>query len=384
MAKNENLHTAKVNANDEFYTQYSDIANELGHYREHFKGKTVYCNCDDPTWSNFWRFFHNNFSSLGLKKLISTHYQKDTEPSYALIYEGGDDFNMDAGKVIEIRGNYAEVNGKQVFYTAGDFRSDARIELLEEADICVTNPPWSLFRKYIANLIEHNKIFVVLGSINTVTYKDFFPLIKENKVRPGYSFNKTMEFIMPDEYLLKGKAYIDKDGKKHGFVPGVCWYTNLDISKHHDGLWHRAGKFDQTQAHKYYEGNESKYPKYDNYDAIEVSKTKDIPIDYAGVMGVPITWLDKYNPEEFEIIELGNSRDNFTPNKDYINPKKHTKDGRVVNGGAINCVLAISQKDKPYGIVYYTSDNSDYLVPPYARILIRNRNPIAKKDDLGY
>ena len=385
MAKNENLHAAKTAANDEFYTQYNDISNEIPHYRPHFKGKVVYCNCDDTTWSNFWIYFHNNFKSLGLKKLISTHYQKDTEPSYALIYEGGDDFNMEAGKTVEIVGNFSE-DGK-TFYTAGDFRSDACIELLKEADIVCTNPPFSLFRQYVAQLVEYEKQFIIIGNINCITYKEIFPLIKENKMWPGYNGKvgtrkgNTLCFEIKDEYKTKSVVVID--GKRMQQV-SAWWFTNLDLAKRHDGLWHRNGKFDNAKAHCYYEGFEDNYPKYDNYDASEVSKTKDIPIDYPGVMGVPITWLDKYNPDEFEIIELGNSRDNFTPNKDYINPKKHTKDGRVVNGGAINCVLAISQKEKPCGVVYYTRDNSDYLIPPYARILIRNRNPIKKENDKGY
>ncbi|MBR3344105.1 MAG: adenosine deaminase [Solobacterium sp.] len=380
MAKNENLHAAKVNANDEFYTQYNDIANELGHYREHFRGKTVYCNCDDPTWSNFWRFFHNNFASLGLKKLISTHYQKDTEPSYALIYEGGDDFNMDAGRIVEIRGNYAEVNGKQVFYTAGDFRSDACIELLEEADIVSTNCPFSLFRQYLAQLIEYEKKFVILGNPNAVTYKEVFPLLKDNKIWLGVKpWSQEMYFGIPEEqkeYLIKnkkeGSAYVIRDGEVLGRVATI-WLTNLDISKRHDGLWHRAGKFDQTQAHKYYEGNESKYPKYDNYDAINVDKIADIPIDYAGVMGVPITWLDKYNPEEFEIV--GHPQSGIIP-PGWKGVSKKLVDEYYAQGnkGAI--------REGWINPAYFTAEGK--VVVPYQRILIRNRNPIAKKDDLGY
>ena len=340
MAKHDGLRAAKSAANDEFYTQYNDIANEIPHYRPHFMGKVVYCNCDDPTSSNFWIYFHNNFKSLGLKKLISTHYQKDTEPSYALIYEGGDDFNMKAGKTIEIVGNLSE-DGK-TFYTAGDFRSDACIELLKKADIVCTNPPFSLFRQYLAQLVEYNKKFLIIGNINAITYKEVFPLIKENQIWIGYKFNgKPMEFIVPDDYPLKGSVngYLP-DGRKYVGVGGTCWYTNLDIPKRHDGLWHKNGKFDNAKAHCYYEGFEDNYPKYDNYDAIEVSKTKDIPIDYPGVMGVPITWLDKYNPDEFEIIKFRKGDDG----KDLCVNKK--------------C--------------------------PYFRILIRNRNPIRKEDDKGY
>lgn len=157
MAGNKFMNNAKAAKKDEFYTQYSDISDEMPHYRQHFSGKVVYCNCDDPTWSNFWKFFHSNFKSLQLKKLISTHYQKDTEPSYAMVYEGGDDFNMDAGRITEIKGNYATAGGEEVFYTAGDFRSDACIELLKEADVVVTNPPFSLFREYVAQLMKYEK-----------------------------------------------------------------------------------------------------------------------------------------------------------------------------------------------------------------------------------
>ena len=362
MAKNENLHAAKTAANDEFYTQYNDISNEIPHYRPHFKGKVVYCNCDDPTWSNFWIYFHNNFKSLGLKKLISTHYQKDTEPSYALIYEGGDDFNMQAGKTIEIVGNYSE-DGK-TFYTAGDFRSDACIELLKEADIVCTNPPFSLFRQYIAQLVEYEKNFLIIGNQNVLTYQEVFPLIKENKVWLGYHsghtwFGVPKNYKIPENYLtvdrkkMRSNGYmIDENGVIWRNLGNICWFTNLDIQKRHDGLWRRNGKFDNAKAHCYYEGFEDNYPKYDNYDAIEVSKTKDIPIDYPGVMGVPITWLDKYNPDEFEIID--------------INPHFFS--------------LVAEGKEKPKQLTLKSVNKKD----PYARILIRNRNPIKKEDDKGY
>lgn len=346
MAKNESLHAAKTAANDEFYTQYNDISNEIPHYRPHFKGKVVYCNCDDPTWSNFWIYFHNNFKSLGLKKLISTHYQKDTEPSYALIYEGGDDFNMEAGKTVEIVGNYS-VDGK-TFYTAGDFRSDACIELLKEADIVCTNPPFSLFRQYIAQLFEYEKQFIIIGSKNAITYKEVFPLIKDNKmwIGAGFSGGNAYFGVPKDADVTQyAKGVYDSETKLVHFR-NVTWFTNLDLAKRHDGLWHKNGKFDNAKAHCYHEGFEDNYPKYDNYDAIEVSKTNNIPIDYPGVMGVPITWLDKYNPEEFEIVGLDR----------YTAPKE------VLVGGR----LAVKGKST------------------YARILIRNRNPIKKEDDKGY
>ena len=351
MAKNETLHAAKTAANDEFYTQYNDISNEIPHYRPHFKGKVVYCNCDDPTWSNFWIYFHNNFKSLGLKKLISTHYQKDTEPSYALIYEGGDDFNMEAGKTVEIVGNYSE-DGK-TFYTAGDFRSDACIELLKEADIICTNPPFSLFRQYIAQLIEYEKKFVIIGNQNAITYKEIFPLLKDDKMWLGYKTGD-MAFKVPDNSEPRAtRFWIDEDGQKWRSMGNICWFTNLDLAKRHDGLWHKNGKFDNAKAHCYYEGFEDNYPKYDNYDAINVDKTKDIPIDYPGAMGVPITWLDKYNPDEFEILDA----------RDYaLNDRQRKKNTYLI-------------KDK---------DGAINGKPTYARIVIRNRNPIRKEDDKGY
>ena len=351
MAKNKNLHAAKTAANDEFYTQYNDIANELPHYRPHFKGKVVYCNCDDPTWSNFWIYFHNNFKSLGLKKLISTHYQKDTEPSYALIYEGGDDFNMEAGKTIEIVGNYSEDGN--TFYTAGDFRSNACVELLKEADIVCTNPPFSLFRQYLAQLVEYEKKFLIIGNMNVVTYKEVFPLFKENRVWLGVTRqgSGSMWFRVLDTAPEKTGQKVE-NGVRLQTIGNSIWLTNLDVKYRHDGLWHRNGKFDNAKAHCYYEGFEDNYPKYDNYDAIEVSKTKDIPIDYPGVMGVPITWLGKYNPDEFEIIGV-----------DFDLAGPITVQGKV--------------KENPQRL-YINGERK------YARILIRNLNPIRKKDDKGY
>ena len=284
MSHNAGLRAASKAKNDEFYTQRVDIENELAHYVDHFRGKTVYCNCDDPVTSEFWRFFVRVFQPWGLKKLIATHYEPDAQNfSYKLELEPGADGQVDM---------LAEPV-KTPLPCNGDFRSAACIELLKEADIVVTNPPFSLFREYVAQLMEYGKKFLIIGNMNAITYKEFFPLLKDNLVWPGVTFNKTMEFIMPDGYRLRGKAYIDADGKKHGFVPGVCWFTNLDIQKRHQPLDLRGN---------YYHGNEAAYPRYDNYDAIEVSKTADIPSDYDGVMGVPISFFDKYCPEQFEIL----------------------------------------------------------------------------------
>lgn len=260
---------ARRNKNDEFYTKLEDIESELSHYRHHFVGKTVFCNCDDPTWSNFWRYFHVNFADLGLKRLIATHYNRDGGMSYAMEYTGGDDLNVEFGVMSVLSGD-------------GDFRSAECIALLQQADIVVTNPPFSLFREYVAQLVDYNKLFVIIGSENAITYKDFFVLLRNNIVWKGFSHVK--EFLQPSGEI-----------KKFG---NICWFTNLDITKRHVPF------FDPESVHAQYVGNEDAYPRYDNYAAINVNRTKDIPEDYFDVMGVPITFLDKYNPDDFEILGI--------------------------------------------------------------------------------
>ena len=284
MAANANLHRAKNEKNDEFYTQLTDVAAELRHYKDHFRGKIVFCNCDDPTWSAFWKYFHLNFSVLGLKKLVSTHYDRN-EPTYKMEYEGGDDNNIEVGVKTPLEGN-------------GDFRNQECLDLLDECDIVVTNPPFSLFREYVKTLMEHGKKFLIIGNMNAITYKEIFPLIKDNQIWLGNrGFSKDMYFDVSEErkaWLLankkEGSAYKIIDGVVMGRLASACWFTNLDHTKRHEKLvlW------------KHYTSEE--YPKYDNYDAINVDKVSDIPIDYDGVMGVPITFLDKYNPEQFEIV----------------------------------------------------------------------------------
>ena len=277
MAKNNNLHNAKKAKNDEFYTRLEDIEKEMCHYREHFRGKVIYCNCDDPKESNFFKFFSLQFEFLGLKKLISTGY-KENGHGVAYIYEGDKNGNNlpDDSEIqsYELQGN-------------GDFRSDECIEFLKEADVVVTNPPFSLFREVVAQLVEYNKKFLLLGNNNAITYKEIFPLIMSNKMWLGYSNNKTMEFVLSDAYEKWDRI---ENGKKIGKVPAISWFTNLE----HD---HRNRPLDLTQRY-----DPRYYPKYDNYDAIEVSKVMDIPRDYDGVMGVPITFLDKYCPNQFRII----------------------------------------------------------------------------------
>ncbi|MCT8548805.1 adenine-specific methyltransferase EcoRI family protein [Glaesserella parasuis] len=284
MAGNKNLHRANREKNDEFYTQLVDIENELRHYTQHFKDKIIFCNCDDPEESNFFRYFALNFEHLGIKKLIATHFDAN-EPTYKLEIDRELDLNTD-GKI-----DFQDIQ-RIPLQQNGDFRSPECIEILKQSDIVVTNPPFSLFREYVAQLMEYEKKFVIVGNQNAITYKETFKLIKENKIWLG---NKSgdMAFRVPDYYEEKATRYWqDETGQKWRSLGNICWFTNLDHAKRHEELL----------LYNTYSAEE--YPKYDNYDAIEVSKTKDIPIDYQGAMGVPITFLDKYNPEQFEIIGL--------------------------------------------------------------------------------
>lgn len=519
MPKNDSLHNAKRAKNDEFYTQYADIEREMTAYLEYnpdvFRGKTILLPCDDPEWSNFTKYFAQNFDNFGLKKLISTSYAADSKPPeityQPTLFELNDpkfdkaktrsrgkifilekDRNKDKKiNIDDLKWNYLEGDG--------DFRSEEVCRLRDEADVIITNPPFSLYREFLAWVTAEEKEFCIISNMNCITYKEVFPLIKENKIWLGESIHSgDREFRVPESYpLLAAGSRIDDKGNKYIRVKGVRWLTNLDHGRRHQPL-SLMTMTDNLKYSKHKEIRERGYPKYDNYNAIEVSYTDAIPSDYKagmgvpisfldkycpeqfeiekfrkgddekdltytindhsgtererereerfaqshavlqnyyqeqdvmaswasqspsltssvqnnlrlstqtasgprqraidcllqaqtdgmlaangsspeslsrqkinGVMGVPISFLDKYCPEQFEIIALGNSRENFTPNKYYIRPRKHMQDGRVVNGGAINCVLAIEQDEEPKGTVYYTSDNSKYLVPPYARI----------------
>lgn len=275
--KNNNLHNAKRQKNDEFYTTRESVESELNHYKEHFRGKVVYCNCDDPIESEFTRYFAYKFEDWGLKKLISTGY-KESRHGVMYVYEGDKNGNLvpdrSEWKVTELQGN-------------GDFRSEECVELLKQADIVVTNPPFSLFRQYVAQLVEYGKEFLILGNNNAITYKEIFPLIMQNKLWLGYADNKTMEFVLPDSYEKWDRI---EDGKKIGKVPAISWFTNLTHAKRNRPL-DLVQKYDPRY-----------YPKYDNYDAIECSKVMDIPVDYDGVISVPITFLGKYCPTQFRIV----------------------------------------------------------------------------------
>lgn len=347
MAKNDNLHKAKDAKNDEFYTRIEDVAEELRHYKKHFAGKVVFCNCDDPIWSAFWRYFHLNFAELGLKKLISTHYDR-TEPTYKMEYEGGDDNNVEVGVKTPLEGN-------------GDFRNKECLDLLDESDIVVTNPPFSLFREYVGTLIEHGKKFLIIGNKNAITYKEFFPLLKENKVWIGYS--SPSEFDTPNGMTKK--------------INGLTrWFTNLDIQKRHEKLilWQRYYDDDGNPL----PDAEERYPHYDNYDAINVDRVADIPVDYKGVMGVPITFLDKYNPEEFEIIGmLQSSTDEQAgiPNLRYYNDFKEMRQDMSFtgsSGGKANGNPVIKEKPQK-GNFLYNPITEEYVHSVYARIVIRKK-----------
>ncbi len=301
---NKNLHKANISKNDDFYTQLTDIERELKNYKNHFKDKIVFCNCDDPRVSNFFHYFSYNFEKLGLKKLITTCYKNQNmalfskEKSEKAIY-------------LEYSGSKNSVpNPKEIgikhLKGDGDFRSQECIELLKQSDIVVTNPPFSLFREYVQQLIKYNKKFLIIGNKNAITYKEIFKLIKENKVWVGaMPMGYDMLFNVPDDYAKRmiktgklGSQYKIIDGIVYGRSPSV-WFTNLDIEKRHEDLI----------LYKKYFGNEKEYPKYDNYDAINVDKTKDIPVDYKGVIGVPISFLDKYNPNQFEILAKTNNKE---------------------------------------------------------------------------
>ena len=350
MSKHANLAAAKRAKNDEFYTRLTDIEKELKHYRKHFRGKVVFCNCDDPFESNFFKYFVLNFNRLGLKKLITTCYEGSAVADYrdgkakpykavvTVVHDTTGDGGIDMDDVRELfemgENELTELGGD------GDFRSEECLALLEEADVVVTNPPFSLFREYVATLMEHKKKFVVIGNMNTVTYKEFFPLIKDDLVWPGFSFNKTMEFCLPDSYEKWNR--VDESGHKIGKVSAIAWFTNLDIKKRHEELI----------LVKKYAGHEDEYPKYDNYDAIEVSRVVNIPLDYAGEMGVPISFLDKYNPDQFEIIGHFNASRDHDPMYGYVQSDyAETEDGKYYNGPVLNRRRL------------------------YARIIIRNRHP---------
>jgi len=298
-ATNKLLQKAKKSKSDEFYTQLTDIESELQHYKSHFKNKVVYCNCDDPQISNFFNYFALNFKELGLKKLIASCYREQVRD----LLNASEDENGFFYEYVDKKDKKIKPSSNDIVYFKGDgdFRSSESIELLKQSDIVVTNPPFSLFREYVAQLVKYNKNFLIIGNINAITYKEIFKLIKENKAWLGINLGRGISgFIVPEHYELYGtEARINNSGKRIISPNNCLWLTNLDTFKRHEDI----------ALTKKYLGNEVEYPKYDNYDGINVNKTKDIPLDYKGTMGVPITFLHKFNPEQFEIIKFRKGND---------------------------------------------------------------------------
>ena len=357
---NDNLKQAKRNKKDEFYTQLCDIENELKHYKSFLKGKTVLCNCDDPRVSNFFHYFSYSFEHLGLKKLITTCYknknmdlfsQNDSEQAVCLEYYG----DKNSNRVPDI-----EEIGVKSLKGDGDFRSDECIELLKEADVVITNPPFSLFREYVEQLIKYNKKFLIIGHQNAITYREIFKLIKENKIWLGYGFKGGAgHFINPyyEDYATAGDH---KEGMIR--VSGVVWYTNIETTKRHEDL----------DLYKKYTPEE--YPHYENYNAINVDKTSDIPMDYDGVMGVPITFLDKYSPDQFEIVDLGIVGScEFTNNKKMeILDKNGNGTGKFTYNAKGTLYRKFNQiKDKTPA--FKDVETGELYSSIYARVLIRRK-----------
>lgn len=364
MAVNRSLHAAKRNKKDEFYTQLSDIENELRYYKEHFRGKIVYCNCDDPTESNFYKYFAANFSHLKLKGLIATCYKNRQRDLFS-------QHDSDQGLKIEYKGFrkgekiYRVKDAKTTLLEDdGDFRSPECVELLKRADIVVTNPPFSLFREYVAQLVNYDKKFLIVGNHNAITYKEIFPLIKDNLVWLGITpKGQDMLFDVPKHYVQElvkkgkeGSAYKIVDGQVYGRLGNAAWYTNLDHKKRHEKL---------TLYRRYTSEN---YLHYDNYDAINVDKVKDIPEDWNGMMGVPITFLDKYNPDQFEIKGItktwfGAATKTYPPQVQVDTSGKQSEVTKLNDGASL-------QVAGPIDKTYYMVDGK-YYIQVYARILIK-------------
>lgn len=379
----KNLQKAKENKKDEFYTQYEDIEKELVNYKDQFKDKIVYCNCDDPKWSNFTKFFLNNFKFFGLKKLICTHFETN-KPSYKLVAvrDENSDGVVDENDMIltPLKQNKNQqmtifdlMNDEVAKEFSGDFRSPECIELLKEADIVVTNPPFSLFREYVSQLVEYDKKFIIIGSKNAITYKEIFKLIKENKIWLGYGFNNGNAFFaVPQE---SANDYAEGVyNKQTGLVKfrNCGWFTNLDTKKRHD-LLPMLSKIQN-------ERNGVIYADYENYNAINVDKTIHIPFDYNGEIGVPITFLDKWNPEQFEIIGLGIVGSlNFTSERKM----EILKDGQPTGKYTVNAKGTLYRKfnkeiDKfP---AFKDCENEELYSSIYARIIIKHK---LKYDEYG-
>ena len=389
MAGNSDLRKANKAKKDEFYTQLADIEIEMKHYRKHFKNKIVFCNCDDPYESNFFKYFAMNFNFLGIKKLVATCYmgspvvgEQFEQLSLFDILPSEENtpkrfpYKIEITEVIDINGDGAvdltdveyllrnKKNSLSLLDGDGDFRSPECVEILKQADIVVTNPPFSLFRDFVAQLVEYNKQFIIIGNVNAITYKEIFALIKDNKMWMGYSIHSgDREFRVPDDYPLNASGYrIDEQGRKYIRVKGVRWFTNMDYIERHTDL----------DLYKRYTPEE--YPQYKNYDAINVDVTADVPEDYYGVMGVPITFLDKYNPDQFEIVALGIVGScEFTSNRRM---EILDKSGKGTGKYTMNAKGTLyrdfnPKKDK---IPAFRDEETDALYSSiYARVLIRRK-----------
>lgn len=390
MGGNANLARANREKNDEFYTRLTDIEKELRHYRKHFKDKTVLCNCDDPFESNFFKYFVLNFNRLGLKKLIATCYatspisnqqlslfdvygeEKSENRPYKAVVTQVRDTTGDGGIDMEDIKNLfkSKENELTELKGDGDFRSDECLKLLKEADIVVTNPPFSLFREYVATLVQYDKKFVIIGNQNTITYKEVFPLLKDNIMWLGNNNPAPKLFYVPT--LLEERKNIKKDenGDLVASFGNTCWFTNLDIKKRHEDL---------ILIKKYSPEN---YPNYDNYEAINVDKVTDIPYDYEKVMGVPITFLDKYSPDQFEILGYTAKDMGYECHKFYDDLEQSLNGEPFVrNMKSARFSPMIRFDERPEKTHYRASNVDGYLLKTYGRIFIRNKHPEPREED---
>jgi hypothetical protein len=400
---NQGLAAAKAAKQDEFYTQYVDIQKEVEAYLEFdpdtFRGKTVYCNCDDPFESNFFKYFAANFNKLGLKKLITTSYdgspiagQMNLFPEYnegngkrqkpkavAVIVghvkdEDGDGATNVTDVALFLKRNKAAriaLKGNDQ-YPGGDFRSPECVAFLKEADIVVTNPPFSLFREYVAQLVKHSKKFLIIGNQNAITYKEIFPLIKDNKLWLGVDNGGTKWFQVQDDYDIKTESRKKiMNGIKYFSMGSIMWFTNLDHGRRHQELpLMTMSENLKFSKHKEIKGKAA-YDRYDNYDAIEVAFTVAIPSDYDGLMGVPVTFLDKYNPEQFEILGITKTWYGGA-SKTYPQQTQVSKNGSESSVTKLNDGPAIKVSEPPTGQTYYRV-GTDNFIQLYARVLIRHR-----------
>lgn len=375
MASNKALSKARDAKKDEFYTTYEDIQAELNHYEEHFLGKTVFCNCDDPFESNFCKYFLRNFNHLGLNRLICTSFGGSSiiGRQMSIFDEEDAPLTPDNGYVIDVKEvpmqNGRGVSDEDIYRLLtskkrgvkrlkgdGDFRSEECIKYLKQADIVVTNPPFSLFREYVEQLIEYNKDFLIIGNVNAITYKEVFPLIKDNKMWLGASIHSgDRKFYVPENYPLQAAGCGCDDGRKYIRVKGVRWFTNLDYAQRHEELI----------LFKRFYGNEDDYPQYVTFNGIDVNETSEIPKDYAGIMGVPKTFMDKHNPDQFEILGYEREDENIQVGISNM-PEEFLNDYRK-QGGTGHYTKGMKM------LCYYNSEGKAKI--PFSRILIRNKHP---------